>query len=134
CFASNAPDLCYRSNCVRTARAFARELGISSTDYTVSFQSRLGIDQWLRPATDKVIDEMPQKGIERLVVFSPSFTADCLETLEELEMRGRESFIKMGGKEFYLVPSLNDGDDWAELLAEWIQQEKHLVRAEELRP
>ena len=132
CLAPDAPPLCYRSNCVKTAQAVANAIGLKPKEFTVSFQSRLGVDKWLQPPTDKVLEELPKNGVERLIVFSPSFTADCLETIEELGIRGRESFLGAGGKDFHLVPSLNSGDGWAALLAKWIKTEELFVPVERL--
>lgn len=124
CLSNDAPKLCYRSHCTKTAQALAKNLGLSQGDYSISFQSRLGLDQWLTPFTDQVIKELPAKGYERLVMLSPAFTADCLETIEELGERAREDYLHAGGKEFHLVSSLNDQDDWAEVLAQWIRDPK----------
>jgi ferrochelatase len=120
CLQENAPALCYRSNCYKTAHAVAKKLELAPNDFTISFQSRLGPDKWLQPPTDLMYKELAERGVARLVIFSPAFVADCLETLEELNDRGRNDFFKAGGREFYLVPSLNDGSDWAELVAKWI--------------
>ncbi len=122
CFKPDAPEFCYRAHCRRTARALAAKLGLKDDEYSVSFQSRLGVDQWLLPFTDVVLKELPPKGVERLVMLSPAFTADCLETIEELGERGMEDFMHAGGKDFHLVPSLNDRDDWAEVLARWVKE------------
>jgi ferrochelatase len=128
CLAATAPKFCYRSQCEKTALAIARSMGLSESQYTVTFQSRLGLDPWLKPYTDKVIVELPKQGVERLVMFSPAFTADCLETIEELGVRAKEDFEEAGGKEFTLVPSLNEGDDWAALLAQWVREDKHFAK------
>lgn len=128
CLAPSAPKFCYRSQCEKTALAIARTMGLRENQYTVTFQSRLGLDPWLKPYTDKVVVELPKQGVERLVMFSPAFTADCLETIEELGVRAKEDFQEAGGKEFALVPSLNAGDDWAALLAQWVREEKYFAK------
>jgi ferrochelatase len=128
CLAPSAPKFCYRSQCEKTALAIARAMGLRENQYTVTFQSRLGLDPWLKPYTDKVVVELPKQGVERLVMFSPAFTADCLETIEELGVRAKEDFQEAGGKEFALVPSLNAGDDWAALLAQWVREEKYFAK------
>jgi ferrochelatase len=125
CLSADAPRLCYRSHCVRTSVAMAKLLNLSESDYTTSFQSRLGPDRWLQPPTDVVLKELPKKGVERLVVLSPAFTADCLETIEELGDRGRDDFIKSGGKDYILVACHNDQDDWAQLVSSWSQEKTH---------
>ncbi len=103
---------CYRAQCFSTARAVAEALNLPAEKYSVSFQSRLGRTPWIQPFTDVVIQDLPQRGVQRLAVFCPSFVADCLETLDEIENRERERFIKAGGKELRLVPSLNDHPVW----------------------
>lgn len=112
---------CYRSQSIRTARTLAERLQIPREKLTICFQSRLGRTPWLRPYTDEVITELAKKGAKRLAVFSPSFVADCLETLEEIGIRAREQFLSAGGQELRLIPSLNASDIWAEKLASHIQ-------------
>lgn len=105
---------CYRGQSFATARAIARTLNLPEEAYTVSFQSRLGTTPWIKPFTDHVLVELAQKGIKRLAVFSPAFTADCLETLEEIGMRARESFLEHGGEDLRLIPSLNATPAWVD--------------------
>lgn len=105
---------CYRAQCHATARALAGRLGLAADSYTVCFQSRLGRIPWIQPYTDKVIDELAAAGKKRVVVYSPAFVADCLETLEEIGMRLREQFLAAGGEELELVPSLNAAPEWAD--------------------
>lgn len=121
CLKPDSPEFCYKSHCTKTAHGVAKLLGLSSEEFSISFQSRLGVDQWLRPFTDIVIKELPAKGFERLVMLSPAFTADCLETIEELGERAKEDYLHAGGKEFQLVSSLNDRDDWAQVLSSWVK-------------
>ncbi len=113
---------CYRAQCIFTARAIATELGLNSDDYTVSFQSRLGRAKWIGPTTEVVLRELAQRGVERVAVSCPSFVADCLETVEEMGIRGRQTFIDAGGEEMYLVPSLNADRAWVETVANWIRE------------
>ena len=101
---------CYRQQCYRTAGLIASQLGI--TDYTVGFQSRLGRTPWIKPYTDILLPDLRARGIERLAVAAPSFTVDCLETLEEIGMRLREQWSEIGGTSFELIPCLNDSEDW----------------------
>ncbi len=108
---------CYRAQCFYTARQLAAALDIASADYTVCFQSRLGRVPWIQPFTDVLIDELAAQGKKRLVVFSPAFVADCLETIEEIGVRAREQFLAAGGQELVLVPSLNATDAWAAAVA-----------------
>ena len=103
---------CYRAQCFATARLVAAELGLSTDQWTVSFQSRLGRTPWIKPYTDLVIPELAKRGVKRLAVFCPAFVADCLETLEEIGLRARDQFIQCGGEALRLVPSLNAHPTW----------------------
>jgi len=114
--ASPAHARCYRAQCLKTVAAFVRKAGVPHGKYSVAFQSRLGRDPWLRPYTDQVLAEMPQRGIQRLAVICPAFVSDCLETLEEMGLRGRETFLGAGGKQFTLIPCLNQNPLWLEAL------------------
>jgi ferrochelatase len=110
--------LCYRSQCQRTAEAFAERAGLKEGQWSVSFQSRLGRDKWIEPYTEARLDELAASGVKRLLVMCPAFVADCIETLEEIGMRGQEQFVEAGGKELILVPCLNDDAVWADALAD----------------
>ena len=112
---------CYRAQCFYTARAIAAELALNVEDYTVSFQSRLGRAKWIGPTTEVVLRDLAQRGVKRIAVSCPSFVADCLETLEEMGIRGRQTFIEAGGQELFLVPSLNAEPGWVEAVANWIR-------------
>jgi len=113
---SAAHATCYRHQIVSTTEGVARRLGLRSGEYGFAFQSRLG-GGWLEPFTDRELLTLPGRGVKRLAVVCPSFVADCLETLEEIAMRGRESFLAAGGEEFTYVPCLNDDAAWIEALA-----------------
>jgi protoporphyrin/coproporphyrin ferrochelatase len=108
---------CYRAQCFATSRGIMARLGLGADQCTTTFQSRLGRDPWLQPATDEVIPSLPGKGVKRLAVLCPAFTADCLETLEEIGIRAQESFLEAGGQAFQLVPCLNSHPAWADALA-----------------
>ncbi len=97
----------YHCHCRKTARLVADKL---SLPVETSFQSRFGRAKWLEPATDKVLEAMPARGIKRLAIAAPGFSADCLETIEELGIRGRESFVGAGGTHFARLDCLNDGE------------------------
>jgi len=112
---------CYRAQCFATARSMASLMGVAPERYTVSFQSRLGGDPWIKPYTDLLLREFPQKGVKRLVVFCPAFVADCLETLEEIGLRGRDSFLAAGGDAFAMVPSLNTHPRWVTAAADLVK-------------
>lgn len=113
---------CYRAQCIFTARAIARELGLKEDGYTISFQSRLGKAEWLGPQTESVLGELAGAGVKRVAVACPSFVADCLETVEEIGIRARDNFIQAGGEELRLIPSLNSDPVWVETMADWIRE------------
>ena len=119
CASVNASNrLCYRAHCYATARALAKTLELDDDAWSVAFQSRLTKEPWLKPYTDLVVPELAQKGKKRLVMFSPAFVADCLETLEELGLRAKEDFEAAGGEAFCLVPCVNDDDAWVDGVVE----------------
>lgn len=105
---SAAHDTCYRFQCLSTTRAIVKEANIPEDRYSISFQSRLGRAKWLAPYTEEMLRELPQRGIKQLAVICPAFFCDCLETLEEIEIRGREIFMQAGGESFRMIPCLND--------------------------
>ena len=96
----------YHCHCQKTARLLSEALG---RPLEVAFQSRFGRAKWLEPATDKVLAGLPGQGVRKVAIFAPGFAADCLETLEELAMRGRDTFLAAGGTDFAYLPCLNDG-------------------------
>jgi len=113
---------CYRAQCFKTAAAFVRKTNISEDKYSVTFQSRLGRDPWLKPYTDLEIERLGKEGVQRLKVISPAFVSDCLETLEEIDIRGRESFKESGGGDCRLVPCLNTHPAWIETLKNMVNE------------
>ncbi len=113
-------QFCYGSQCNATAQAIVKNLGIKDEDYTIAYQSRLG-GGWIEPFSDKVIEELAAKGAKRLLMFSPAFTADCLETIVEIGTEYQEDFEKLGGEHIDLVPSLNDNPKWIEAVADLIR-------------
>lgn len=104
---------CYRAQCFATAKAIKANLNFSSQNISIGFQSRLGSRPWIKPFTDHIVNDLAAAGCKRLSVACPSFTADCLETLEEIQMRLKEQFLNAGGIDLKLIPALNDGDEWA---------------------
>ena len=112
---------CYRAQCFATARALAARLELSPDAWSVSFQSRLGRTPWIRPYTDELLPLLVQRGVRRLAVLTPAFTADCLETLEEIGIRERASFLAAGGEELRLVPCVNAHPSWVAGLAELVR-------------
>jgi ferrochelatase len=112
--ASPAHATCYRAQCFKTVEAFVLRAGV--TKYSVAFQSRLGKDPWLTPYTDQEFARLAQDGVTRLLVLCPAFVSDCLETIEEIGLRGRALFLEAGGKEFTLIPCLNEHPLWIRAL------------------
>jgi ferrochelatase len=117
---SMAHATCYRHQCLTTMNLVAAELGLTKTKFSFSFQSRLGKQPWLKPYTDFRFQEMPGEGIKKLLVVCPAFVSDCLETLEEIEIRGKESFLASGGTEYSMIPCLNTHPLWVKTLANWV--------------
>jgi ferrochelatase len=112
--------LCYKATCYATAREIAARCGINSDQYTVAFQSRLG-KGWIEPFSDEVIKQLAKQGAKKLLVFSPAFVADCLETTIEIGEEYQELFEEHGGEHVQLVPSLNDGADWIDTLEDMVR-------------
>ncbi|MGN7997427.1 ferrochelatase [Sphingomonas sp. 22176] len=110
----------YHCHCRKTGRLLGEALG---RELIVTFQSRFGRAKWLEPATDTTLEALPAKGIRRVAIIAPGFSADCLETLEELSIRGRESFLQSGGTDFAYLPCLNDSPTGMELLRQIIGRE-----------
>jgi protoporphyrin/coproporphyrin ferrochelatase len=102
----------YRDECLETARRVAGRLGLAPEQFTVSFQSRFGRAKWLEPSTDATLRALGKRGVSRVDVVCPGFVADCLETLEEIAMEGRQAFMTAGGKVFHYIPCLNDDAAW----------------------
>ncbi|HEX9048578.1 MAG TPA: ferrochelatase [Verrucomicrobiae bacterium] len=114
---SEAHKFCYRHQCYRTAAEFARKANLPAGKWSVAFQSRLGKDPWLKPYTDFELERLAKEGVKKIVVMSPAFVSDCLETIEELGIRGKETFLGAGGESFKLVPCLNEHPAWLDALA-----------------
>ncbi|WP_395614579.1 ferrochelatase [Allosphingosinicella sp.] len=110
----------YHCHCRKTARLLSEALG---RPLEVAFQSRFGRAKWLEPATDRVLGELPGKGVKKVAIFAPGFAADCLETLEELAIRGRETFIAAGGTGFAYLPCLNDSAEGTAMLRTLLARE-----------
>ena len=118
---SSAHKTCYRHQCFETTRLIAEALQIPKEKFSISFQSRLG-KGWLEPFTDIRLEKMPKEGIRKLLILSPAFVSDCLETLEELEERGKESFMTAGGTSYKMIPCLNTNPQWVEVLTKWVKE------------
>jgi len=111
---------CYRAQCFETTRLVATGLNIPKEQYTVCFQSRLGKDPWIKPYTEDVLKKLAEKGIKKVLAFSPAFVADCLETTIEVGETYQEDFIRAGGEKWDLVPSLNKEDKWVKCLKQMV--------------
>ena len=113
----------YHCHCQVTARLLAREVGLEASQWTLSFQSRFGRARWLEPYTVDVLRDLARKGTRRVDVYCPGFVADCLETLEEIAIEGRQAFVAAGGKELHAVPCLNEHPAWIGALADLVHRE-----------
>ncbi len=118
--ASQARATCYRAQGFKTVAALVRAAGVPAGKFSVSFQSRLGRDPWLKPYTDRELAELPKRGVKRLLVICPAFVSDCLETLEEIGLRGRETFLAAGGEDFTQIPCLNENPLWLAALEKMV--------------
>jgi ferrochelatase len=106
----------YRDQCFETTKLLQEQLGYPAEKMVTTFQSRLGPVQWIKPFTSEVIKELPNQGSKRIITVSPSFTADCLETLEEIQIDYNENFLAAGGEEFRYVPCVNSSDAFVEAI------------------
>ena len=116
-FDKGDPYHCY---CHKTTRLISEKL--NSFEIKTTFQSRFGPQEWLQPYTDKTLEKLPSEGKKNVLTICPGFSSDCVETLEEILIQGKESFINSGGEKFDMVPCLNDSDDHIILLKSLIQQ------------
>jgi ferrochelatase len=113
----------YPCHCAKTARLLREAMGWSDEFAPLAFQSRFGPGAWLRPSTDEVLAALAARGVKRVAVTTPGFMADCLETLEEIAIRGRRLFLAAGGEQFAALPCLNDADEAIEALHGLIERE-----------
>lgn len=113
---SPAHATCYKAQVTRTTQLFARKAGLDPAKWSISFQSRIAGEPWIAPYTDHLFKELPQQGKKRLLVITPAFVTDCLETLEEIRVRGAEDFKAAGGETFSHIPCLNDQPVWIDFL------------------
>ena len=114
---SPAHRYCYRHQCFMTTKLVTEYLGIPKDKYSVSFQSKLGRSEWLKPSTTLRMQQMPAEGIKDLTVVCPSFVSDCLETLEEIAIREKENFLAAGGETFAYIPCMNTQPGWIKAVA-----------------
>lgn len=115
-------SICYQHQVYKTTWDFAQKAGIPEDKYTVTFQSRVSpdTDPWLTPYTDETIEKLARGSVDDLLIMSPAFVSDCLETTEELGIEGKEEFLEAGGESFYLIPCLNDSSDWIDVLEKFV--------------
>jgi ferrochelatase len=112
----------YFCECHKTGRLLAERLNLKPEQFRICFQSRFGKAEWLQPYTAPTLHDWGAQGIRRVDVICPGFTADCLETLEEIAQEGRDDFLKAGGKEYHYIPALNEDDAWIAALADLAEQ------------
>lgn len=112
----------YPGQCGATAKALAEALELNDDQWFCAFQSRFGREEWVKPYTDFTLKGWAKQGVSRVDVISPAFSADCLETLEELEVENRDFFIEAGGKEYHYIPCLNDRADHIQMMSDLVQQ------------
>ena len=113
---SPAHATCYRAQCFKTVKDFVAGAGVPKDKYSVAFQSRLGRDRWLQPYTDHEVERLARAGVKRMLVICPAFVSDCLETIEEIGIRARDSFTGAGGESLTLIPCLNEHPAWLQAL------------------
>jgi protoporphyrin/coproporphyrin ferrochelatase len=116
---SPAWDTCYKHQVTQTSHLVAKELALDKSKYAISFQSRLGRDEWILPATVDRLENLPKEGVKKLLIVCPAFVADCLETVEEIAIAGKETFLNAGGESFQVIPCLNDFDPWVKTFASY---------------
>ena len=112
----------YFCQCQATARLLAEALNLESNDYQVVFQSRFGREPWLQPYCDKTMEALPGEGVKHIDLICPGFSADCLETIEEINVENREIFMHAGGEKFHYIDALNDQPSHIHAFSELVQQ------------
>jgi protoporphyrin/coproporphyrin ferrochelatase len=117
---SPAHQFCYRHQCRATTRLVAQKLNLPANKFSMSFQSRLGRSEWLKPYTAVRLGELPYEGKKKILVACPAFVSDCLETLEEIAEQGKEIFLHGGGEKFTMIPCLNDHPVWVKTISSWV--------------
>lgn len=134
CCSVNSPahKTCYRHQCFTTTELVTQQLNIPKEKTGLSFQSRLGSEEWLKPYTAKLLAELPAQGIKKLLVVCPAFVSDCLETLEEMAMQGKETFLQAGGETFTLIPCMNTHPAWIQTLKKFVEKNKEVTLKNEV--
>jgi len=113
----------YARQCLATTEALRERMGLDATKLLLTFQSRFGFDQWLQPYTDKTIEQLAKDGVRRVAVVTPGFSADCLETLEEIAQENAEIFTHNGGEQFAAIPCLNDSEPGMDVIRQLVLRE-----------
>ena len=113
----------YPAQCHKTSKLLAAELGLAESEWMTTFQSRFGPAEWMQPYTDKTLESLPEKGIKSVQITCPAFSADCLETLEEIAIENREVFEEAGGESYKYIPALNADPGFIELLATLVKEQ-----------
>ena len=119
---SKAHEFCYRHQCYETTRLVAEYLELKEGTFSTSFQSRLGVDPWLQPYTDRTVANFAKSGVKQLAIATPAFVSDCLETLEEIGMEAAEDFEEKGGDHLEVIPCINDREEWINVMSRWIDE------------
>ncbi len=136
-FDNGDPYYCF---CQKTSRLVAEQLGLAKESYITSFQSLFGREEWLKPYTSATLTELAQQGVAKVAVVCPGFSADCLETIEEIAVENKQVFLEAGGKDYYYIPALNDRDDHLQLMWELVRvylqqpQATAAIKAPQLAP
>jgi ferrochelatase len=113
----------YHCQCAKTARLLRERLGIDESRFMLTFQSRFGYDEWLQPYTDKTVEALAQRGVKNIAIVTPGFTADCLETLEEIAGENAEIFKHAGGENFAAIPCMNDSEPGMRVIRHVVERE-----------
>ena len=109
--------------CVKNSRLLQEKLGWSKDKWLTTFQSRFGPAEWLQPYTEPTLVELAEKGVKNIAILSPAFVSDCIETLEEIAIEGKNTFLEHGGENFSYIPCLNDDAEHVDMLCTYIKQE-----------
>lgn len=123
CYKSSASHpTCYRHQVTMTSELVAKKLGLKKNQWAQAYQSRLGRDPWLLPSTQERLPNLPKEGVKKIKVVCPSFVSDCLETLEEIEERGKEDFINNGGEKYEYIPCMNTNELWVDTVLQLVEE------------
>lgn len=113
----------YQAHCEQTAKLVANELGLNENQWMIAYQSRVGREPWLQPYLDQTLEELPQQGVKNVTVICPAFSADCLETLEEIEIENKALFVENGGEQYHYIPALNANSDHIKMMVALVKEQ-----------